>query len=146
MEIWMERTLAGLKAADEASANALRRMKVGKVVRVEVTTPRNVAHHRKFFALLNLVWSSAGDWSSLEVLLDELKKNIGHYEMLGETMDPETGEVVRIAKLKSISFAKMDQLEFDAFYERCLKELCRMAGGIDHAALRNEVLNQLAAA
>lgn len=146
MELWMERTLTGLKAADEAGADVLRKVKLGKVVRVEMTTPRNVAHHRKFFALLNLVWSSAGDWPSLEVLLDKLKINLGHYEQCGEIVDPETGEIRKAIKLKSISFAKMDQLQFEEFYERALHELCRMAGGIDHKALRNEVLSQLAAA
>jgi hypothetical protein len=146
MEIWMERTLSGLKAADDASVDALRRVKLGRVVRVELTTPRNVKHHRKFFALLNLVWSSAGDWPSLEHLLDELKKRMGLYEDCGEIIDRETGQILKAIKLKSISFAKMDQTEFDEFYDRALRELCAMAGGIDHAALRAEVLNQLAAA
>jgi hypothetical protein len=56
----------------------------------------------------------------------------------------ETGEIVKVPG--SISFAKMDQTKFEDFYERALKELCAMAGGIDHASLRNEVLSQLAAA
>lgn len=137
----MERTLTGLKAADDTSVEALRRLKVGKVVRVEVTTPRNISHHRKFFALLNLVWASAGDWPSLEDLLIELKVRMGLYR---EITIRDTGEIVKIPG--SISFAKMDQLKFEEFYERALKTLSEMAGGIDHAALRNEVLSQLAAA
>lgn len=141
MELWMERTLTGLKASDDASVEVLRRVKLGKVVRVELTTPRNISHHRKFFALLNLVWTSAGDWPSLEDLLIELKVRLGLFR---EITLRDTGEVVKIPG--SISFAKMDQLKFEEFYERALKELCAMAGGIDHAALRNEVLSQLAAA
>lgn len=137
----MERTLTGLKASDDASVEVLRRVKLGKVVRVELSTPRNIAHHRKFFALLNLVWASAGDWPSLEDLLIELKVRLGLFR---EITIRDTGEVVKIPG--SISFAKMDQLKFEEFYERALKELCSMAGDIDHAALRNEVLNQLAAA
>lgn len=145
MQLWMERTLTGLKACDEAGADLLRKVKFGRTVRVEITVPRNVQHHRKFFALLNLVWSSAGDWPTLEDMLDELKYRLGHYERC-RIVDRETGEVFDYCRLKSISFASMDQTEFDEFYEKALRELCKMAGGIKHDTLRNEVLTQLAVA
>ena len=71
---------------------------------------------------------------------------MGHYELAGEVIDPATGEVLKVVKLKSISFARMDQVEFEAFFERALRTLSEMAGGIDYEILRNEVLSQLAAA
>jgi hypothetical protein len=146
MQLWLERTVAGWKAADDLSASTMRKVKVGKVMRAELTTPRNLAHHKKFFALLNLVWSSAGDWKSVDSLLDDLKRRMRHYETIGEWVDDETGEVKIIVKLKSISFAHMDQTQFEDFYEQALRELCAMAGGIEYDVLKQEVLNQLAAA
>lgn len=145
MNIWMTRTLKGLEPHDDAAAASLRRLKLKDVFKVEITKPRNIAFHRKFFALLNLVWSATGDWANVTELLDDLKFNLGHYERR-RIVDRKTGEVFEYIKLKSISFAAMDELEFDAFYESALLELCAMAGGIEFEALRSEVLNQLAAA
>lgn len=141
MELWMVKTLKGLEPHDEASTDALRRMKLGKLVRVEVSSPRNIHHHRKFFALLNLVWSAAGEWTCVEDLLIELKIRLG---LVREVMIRDTGEIVKIPG--SISFAKMSQEDFDVFYERAMRELCVMAGGIEFETLREEVLQQVAAA
>ncbi len=66
MEIWMKKSLRGLEPYDDSAVNALRHLKVGTIVRAEITKPRNVAFHRKFFAMLNLVWQSSGDWKSAD--------------------------------------------------------------------------------
>lgn len=140
-DLYLVRTLSGLAAADDAGKDILRKIKVGKMVQCEVTQPRNIKHHRKFFALMQTVWMAAGEWESVEELLWELKFRLGLYK---EVVIRESGEVVKV--LGSISFAKMDQTEFDKFYDRALKALCSMAGGIDSEILRQEVLQQLAAA
>ena len=141
MDLYLTRTLTGLAASDDAGREILRRIKVGSVVKAEIVRPRNLRHHRQFFALLNLVWSSAGDWPSVEDLLIELKLKLG---ITRDVIIRESGEVVKV--LGSISFANMDQSQFDAFYERAVTALCDIAGGIDGEALRAEVLQQLAAA
>lgn len=139
--IYLTRTVAGLEAHDDQGKDVLRKIKVGEVVQCEITKPRNLAHHRKFWALLNCFWECAGDWSSPYAILIELKVRLGHVHRV---VIRETGEIVSVPR--SISFASMDQLEFDAFYEKALMELCKMAGGIEPSALRDEVLNQLAVA
>lgn len=140
-EIWMKRGLRGLEPADDAGLEVLRRIKQGDIVRADITRPRNIRHHRKFFALLNLVWSASGEWASVEDLLIELKVRLG---LTRDVIIRSTGEIVKVPA--SISFAAMNQLAFDNFYERALRELCAMAGGIDSNILREEVLSQLAAA
>lgn len=137
----MKRGLRGLEPADDAGLDLLRHLKQGELVRAEITKPRNVRFHRKFFALLNLVWSATGEWSSVEDLLIELKVRLG---LTKEIVIRQTGEVVKVPG--SISFAKMDETQFSEFYEKALRELCVMAGGIDSDILRQEVLSQLAAA
>jgi hypothetical protein len=139
--VYLLRTVAGLEAQDDQGKGVLRRIKVGEVVQCDITKPRNLAHHRKFWALLNTVWECAGDWSSPYAILIELKVRLGHVQ---KVVIRETGEIVSVPR--SISFAAMDQTEFDAFYEKALMELCKMAGGIEPSALRQEVLNQLAVA
>lgn len=137
----MERTVHGLKAIDDHGVSVLRKLKVGEVIQCELNKPRNLAHHRKFWALLNVVWQASGDWSSPYGVLIELKVRLGHVQ---EVLIRDTGEVVHVPK--SISFASMDQTEFDSFYERALNELCKMAGGIEPAELRDAVLEELAVA
>lgn len=139
-DLYLVRTVQGLAAFDDAGVGIMRKIKLGKVVKCEVTQPRHLAHHRKFFALLNTVWATAGDWPSVDDLLVELKLKIGIYTTVAMR---ETGELVKI--LGSISFASMDQLQFDAFYENALHALCEIAGGIKSEALREEVLRQVAA-
>jgi Protein of unknown function (DUF1367) len=140
-DLYLTRTLAGFAAHDDAAKEILRKIKVGKVVKCEITTPRNLHHHRKFFALLTTVWQAAGEWATVEDLLVELKIKLG---VTQDVVIRESGEIVKI--VGSISFAKMDQTAFDEFYERSIRALCKMAGGIDSDMLRQEVLQQLAAA
>lgn len=140
-DLYLTRTIAGLAAVDDAGKDILRKIKLGKMVRCEITQPRNIQHHRKFFALLNTVWAAAGDWTTVDDLLIELKIKLG---VTTDVVIRESGEVVKI--IGSISFAAMDQLEFEKFYEKAIQALCLMAGGIDSDMLRQLVLQQLAAA
>lgn len=140
-DLYLIRTIAGLAAIDDAGKDILRKIKVGRTVKCEITQPRNLKFHRKFFALLNTVWAAAGDWPTPDALLIELKLKLG---LIDEITVRETGEVVKI--LGSISFAAMDQTTFDAFYERAIQALCFMVGGMDPGILRDEVLKQLAVA
>lgn len=137
-EIFMERVVGGLKPVDDQGVNVLRKIAVGEVIQCEINKPRNLAHHRKFWALLNVFWAAAGEWSSPYGVLIELKVRLGHVQSV---LIRETGEVVKVPK--SIAFAQMDQTAFDDFYEKALNELCIMGGGIEPAALRNEVLAEL---
>lgn len=137
----MERTVHGLKAADDQAVSVLKRVKIGEVVRCEVSSPRNLAFHRKFWALLTKVWECSGDWSSPYALLIELKVNVGH---VSRATIRQTGEIVYVPR--SISFAAMSEEQFTEFYEKCLAKLCEMAGGIEIEALRDEVISELSRA
>lgn len=141
MQIYMTRTVSGLGPSDDDALQHLRKLKLGTTVRADIAVPRNLKMHRKFFALLGIVWAAAGDWTTVEDLLTQLKLKLG---LTTDIVVRESGEVVKV--LGSISFAAMDQTAFDAFYERALMALCELAGGIDSDMLRQEVLNQLAAA
>lgn len=137
-DIFLTRTLHGLSAADDEAKEVLRGWKIGTTLRAKVSRMRNASHHRKFFALLNTVWQACGEYKTPESLLVNLKFRMGHTE---EVLIVSSGEVLHIPR--SISFAAMDQIEFDDFYERALAELCDMAGGIEADSLRQTVLDQL---
>lgn len=149
LELWMERQLKGVKPClvpyDDAAVEALRKLQISNLVLVEIRRPRNITFHRKFFAMLQIVFSASGDWTSLEDLLDDLKFHMGHVDRK-QIIDKKTGETFEYVKPKSISFSSMDETVFELFYERAMRELCVMAGGIEYSDLRNEVLSQLATA
>lgn len=139
--LYFRRTLAGLVPAGEEAVAVLRRIKQGATVRAEITQPRNVAFHRKFFGMLNVVYAACGDWASPRELLTELKYRVGHVDEQ-RIIDRESGEVMAtITTPRSISFAAMDDAEFREFFDRCVNVICtEMVVGLDDAVLREEVL------
>lgn len=145
-EIYLRRTLAGLAATDEAGVEALRKIKQGDIVRCEVSRPRNVQFHRRYFALLNTVWATCGDWPDVEALLRELKFRVGLVDVQ-RVVDRKTGEVLAELQIPgSISFASMSEDQFREFYNRCVDVVCRdMVPGLDDAVLREEILRQCVA-
>ena len=138
--VHLVRTPGGLKAADDAAVEALRRLAQGEVVRVELRKVRNPQFHRKFFALLQLVRDSTDAWATTEALLADLKVEMGHCD----EFRLRNGQTVMIPR--SISFGSMDDMEFTSFYERALVTLSDMAGGIESDALRDAVLDEIARA
>lgn len=106
--------------ADPQAAEFIGKLKLGAGVRAQVKLQRNPKFHRKYFALLNLAFDA---WEPAEATykgqkvgknFDQFRNDIvvlaGFYEMAVNLK----GETRLTAK--SISFASMDQDEFDALY------------------------------
>jgi hypothetical protein len=123
-----------LVPCDDVASAALAKIKHGAVVQVEIKRPRNILHHRKFFALLNLVFENQDKYEEPEHLLAALKTSVGHCDFL----PGHNGMLVAIPK--SIAFHKMDQTEFEAFYDRCVDKIARhFLPGVKSEDLRREV-------
>jgi hypothetical protein len=114
-----------LVPCDPAAEAFIASLKAGYGVSLSVKKHRNVKHHRKFFTLLGLAFDmwrpSAGlEYKGRPVRRDfeRFREDItilaGHYEQVFRL----DGSVRLVAK--SISFAKCDQLEFDAVYKSVL--------------------------
>ncbi len=93
-------------------ATEFEKLKVGNEYKVDARKARNPDHHRKGFALINLIFDSQEKYTTIEQLLTELKLRVGWYEEHVRM----SGELVLIPK--SISFADMDQTQFETFYTR----------------------------
>lgn len=123
MEFYAVKKMGILKPYDRTDAEQLGKMREGEVYRIRVSMPRNIKFHKKFFALLALVFDNlpeeipakAPDGKPIQVkgidgLLWHIKMQVGHYEQkvtLGGRITYEA---------KSISFAAMDEAEFSTFY------------------------------
>ena len=80
----------------------------------KITRPRNLAHHRKFFAFVGIVFDAQERYPTSEHLLDAIKIGIGHYDLLHIT------KTKTVIKTRSISFGNMGQKAFEQIYERAI--------------------------
>lgn len=105
---------------DMSEPGVFENIKLGEIIQVSVTKPRNIMRHRKFFALLNLAFDG---WEPIEKThngipanksFERFRKDIvcqaGYYDVVANLR----GEVR--AEAKSIAFGSMDDFEFDKLY------------------------------
>lgn len=116
-----------LRPDDSHSESIVARWKVDDVLRCDVRRPRNVNHHRWFFALLRYIVENTDDFPTEEHALDWLKYKTGHYEA---QVFMEGPKVQTIVKLRSISFGSMNEDEFTRFKDRCLDVVAEYMGGL----------------
>ena len=135
-DLYLYAHLGVLKPVDDDGRSFIAR-KQGKTLRCEVTEPRNIGHHRKFFAMLNIVLQNQDHYQSIDQLLNVCKMRIGHVE----SVMTKHGLIEWPA---SISWAKMDQDAFEAFYDRAVKWVClEVIPGLAEKQLRAEVETEL---
>lgn len=109
----------------------------GKDLMVEVKMARNPGHHRKFFALLNLLWrrTECGEkYPSRNALRYALTMAAGYTEVVptrkGEVLVP-----------KSLAFESMDQTEFNELYDACVSLIIKeILPHMSEEDLRRELL------
>jgi hypothetical protein len=101
-----------LAAADPISLEALESIREKETVTAVIRRARNPGHHRKFFALLNIVFPHQDQYATIQDLLNALKVATGYFTT-GLTIDK-----IPYMMPKSISWASMTQTEFEQFYNR----------------------------
>lgn len=108
-------------------------IKDGATVFIEIWLPRNMAQHRKYFAVLNNVVEATGKWTSSEHLRRDILIALHRYE---EQVDGFTGEVSKIPH--SMAVASMPKDEFERLYTDTIR-LLTDALGADPEMLTQEV-------
>lgn len=96
---------------DESIATLLE-LPFDKHLMAEIKQPRNPRFHRLYFAMCKRIADGIG--ASAENISTVFKYSTGHYDTL---RTKSLGEV-RIPK--SISFAKLDEVGFRAFFNKCV--------------------------
>lgn len=139
MPILLQKRLGALRPLDDTATEALRAFQEGEVVSIELPKrPRNVGHHRLFFALLNLVYENTeGRFVSVDHLLTAVKIGIGHADLIALRDGTE------IWHPRSISFAKMDQLAFRQFWDKSVDWIIANVLPVGKNELENEVFGLL---
>ena len=117
------------------------RLHVGSTVRCRVTLPRNYEFHKKFFALVRLTYDNlplplVERWNvhSTDDMLRRFKRDLGYFT----SSVNELGE--REIEYSSISFAAMDEEEFERFYNGSVNlVLDKYIRGLEREDLLTEV-------
>ena len=137
MKFFAVKKLNGLQPVDETGEAVMRKIKMGDVVTVEVRRPRNIALHRKLFAMLQIILQNQEHYRSIDELLEICKLRTGHVRVI----QTRHGEV-RLPM--SISFGAMDNAEFADFYDRaCLWVITEVIPGLERHDLDEAVAEQL---
>jgi hypothetical protein len=103
--------------AFDTDYETMKKIKTGETIQVTYVKPRNIGHHRKFFALINMVFENQEVYTNAKHLRKELTKAAGYYD----TYTNHKG--ITCYEAQSISFASMDQTDFDDLYQRFLDKV-----------------------
>lgn len=148
MATFMFRKLYNSFAPDDLeTAEAMEKIKPNAVVKAEITQPRNLAFHRKFFALIDVAFE-AWECPELEYKGQPITKNRDRFRKdliilagFGYPVINIKGEVRYEAQ--SMSFSKMDNAAFETLYSRVVDViLTRVLTHYTRADLDN-VVNQI---
>jgi len=116
-KVFLTKTERGFIPSTEADEEITNRIALGEEAQVEFRKARNSQFHRKFFAMLKTVFENQTKYSNLEDLLVEIKVRTGHYR----EHIAMSGEIIYLPK--SISFEKMDNIEFEKFYSAAVNAI-----------------------
>jgi Protein of unknown function (DUF1367) len=126
------RTASGFVPADDADREAMRGIKIGSVVEVEVKQPRNLKLMRLYWKLCQTIAESVG--AQAEAVSDVVKVRTGHV-----TVVKTASGLMEFPR--SISFAQLDQQSFSKFFdEACFVVCAEFAPNLKPSALRDEIL------
>lgn len=95
----------------------------GAAVFLTLWLPRNMAQHRKYFAVLNNVVEATGKWNSSEHLRKDILIALHRYD---EEVDQFTGEVRKVPH--SMAVASMPKADFEHLYDDTIRLLTDALG------------------
>jgi len=123
-EIFLVKTLSGtFKAAHPTDLEMSKHIAIGEVYKFAFSKPRNYKFHKKFFALIKLVFDNQEQYTNIDNLRTDLIIEAGFSI---EKSNYITGEVTQQAA--SMSFAAMDEVEFSNLFNKMLDTVSRVYG------------------
>ena len=137
-DYWAIREGMALRPFGAESATVFGKLPFGKVVHVEVRQPRNGPHHRLYWVLCKRIADAVG--CEDEDISYILKKRTGHVKQIKTRSGAEE-------RVLSIAWAKMDQIAFDKFWDKCLHVIETEFGIVrpDVLAVVDDILHPVAA-
>jgi hypothetical protein len=121
MKLFLKNTISGLIPLYPADFDEKRKLKLGEDYEADIRAPRNLGFHKKFFALLNIGHENTKLDMPFETYRKYMTVKAGFFTAYqtpkGIFYDPD-----------SISFASMEQNEFEEVYSRVLDKIIEDIG------------------
>jgi len=124
VEIFFKKMYDSLVPSDKSQLELMEQLRPGGEYKAVLSQPRNIGFHRKFFGLLNKCYDNYEQpevfyrdvrvFKSLARFREEIIIACGYWEL---GLDKKN-RVIQVAK--SISFAKMDQVEFEQLFSKAI--------------------------
>lgn len=120
----LTKTVGGIIPLCDEDLQVIKKMKIGTVIECDFKQKRNSKFHRKFFALLQLgyeYWEpEPQNWKGFEAVknFDVFREQVTILSGFRDVTFNLDGSVK--VKAKSISFASMDDIEFEKVYRKVL--------------------------
>lgn len=108
----------GLFPVDRQARELVAGLTDGAAVFLQVWRPRNMAQHRKYFAVLNNVVEATGEWPSTEALRYDIFRALNRGS---DRVSPVDGTVYFVPD--SMAVASMPRADFERLYEDTMRWL-----------------------
>ena len=123
MEITLIKTLNGsLKPAHNSDYDNLKKIPLNEPLVFSWSKPRNYEFHKKFFGLLKLAFDNQELFDIMDDMREELIIEAGFFRLTYDINGVEK------KKAKSISFALMDEVEFNELYSCLINVIVKWLG------------------
>lgn len=133
MKILVTKTPSGLKPCYDSDFEIYSKIPLNETFEIEYKKTRNYNFHKKYFALLKLAFENQTDYRTLNDLRRDFTIVCGYYD---EVVNKVTGEVYKVPK--SISFANMDNIQFNELYEKTKDVIIKWLG-IDNESIEENI-------
>ncbi len=126
----MVKKFGALRPRDPWDEDQLAAVPERTVLKVQWTRPRNIQHHRWFFAAIALLHKNQDHYATAEDLREAVLIRLGHYHEFRLT----DGRLA--VRAKTISFAGMDQAAFDELSRGFVALIVGMLGSMPDEVAR----------
>ncbi len=133
MKLFLVKTDKGFLPYDDSDVEKNNKLKAHDVLECETTRPRNVRFLKKYFALLKTCFDNQDEYDNMRAFRYVVTLKSGYFT----TIQTDKGIVFMP---DSISFASMDDIEFEKLYSKTIDVLLKMVA-IDRQDLENEIIN-----
>jgi len=113
-DIFLKKIHGVLVPADDAAEEVISKMNRGECIKVKYTRPRNYENHKRFFAAINAMFDMQTHFTNIKQFRTWIQMKAGAYT----TVVAPNGATMFFPD--SISFADMDEIEFQALFSGCL--------------------------
>jgi len=122
-DIYLKKIHGVLAPADDEAEEVISKLKRGECIRVKYTKPRNYEFHKKYFAMIQAMFDCQDFYTNQNIFRKVLEMAAGHFDQILTTK----GTTIFLPK--SISFADLDQEEFEKIYQSVITAFVERFGG-----------------